>query len=471
MTKAALIPNAAARRIRASLTAALFWMALGQAALASPIVVGLIGDQTGSSNIDQSYTVLQQGVDALNAAGTPPAVVLHLGDLVESTQTPSQITTRFNQATGILGGLKAPWYMTPGDHDVNPPVFVQDSTDRSREQLFQQLYTPLNPLVAQNLYYSFNVQNWHFVALDSLEHLDTDPRWGNVFYAQISDQQFAWLQQDLQANAGGKDGIVVFLHQPLWYNWTGWKRVHALLAQYPVKAVIAGHTHYNQADSKLDGIQYWVVGSAGGDTKEGSPNAGDLHHVTTLSLSANDIAFNMIPLAPFVQNTWTDRSVMDQVQAISVILGNSYNFDASAQVFLQNGQLTGTCGASTPATVSLPDIGNAIAEPVNVSIVLNSPTTMLSAGTFGANFCQTDIDQYSCQLAPSAGVAVSNNSVVEMSQYPPPPPLWSGTVVPKNGASPAVGDPLTLELTMAFNEENQTYAISTLANTTVKKCQ
>ncbi len=122
--------------------------------------------------------------------------------------------------------------------------------------------------------------------------------------------------------------------------------------------------------------------------------------MTTLSLSANDIAFNMIPLAPFVQNTWTDRSVMDQVQAIAVILGNSYNFNTTAQVFLQNGQLTGTCGASTPATISLADIGNAIAEPVNVSIVLNSPTTMLSAGTFGANFCQTDIDQFSCQLAP-----------------------------------------------------------------------
>ncbi len=43
-------------------------------------------------------------------------------------------------------------------------------------------------------------------------------------------------------------------------------------------------------------------------------------------------------------------------------------------------------------------------------------------------------------------------------------------MAPKNGASPAVGDPLTLELTMAFNEENQTYAISTLANTTVKTC-
>jgi len=472
MIEAGRLSQTAWRHVAKRLAAAAcIFVAAGSAVLASPIVVGLIGDQTGSSNIDQSYTVLQQGVDALNGLNTQPTVVLHMGDLIESTQTESEIKARFSQATGILKGLKAPWYMTPGDHDVNPPTFVQNSTDRSREQLFQQLYAPLNPLVAQNLYYSFDVQNWHFIALDSLEHLDTDPRWGNVFYAELSDAQYAWLQQDLQTNAGGKDGVIVFMHQPLWYNWTGWKRIHALLSQYPVKAVIAGHTHYNQADSKLDGIQYWVVGSTGGDTKEGSANAGDLYHVTTLSLSSSAPEFQMIPLAPFVQNSWTDRSVMDNVQALSVNLGNIYNFDSAAQVYLQNGQLTGTCGASTPATISLPGIGNAMAQPVNVAIVLNSPTTMLSAGTFGTNFCQTDIDQFSCQLSASAGVAVSNNSVVEMSEYPPPPPLWTGTVVARQGATPSVGDSLTLELTMAFTENNQTYAISTLGNTTVKACQ
>jgi hypothetical protein len=78
--------------------------------------------------------------------------------------------------------------------------------------------------------------------------------------------------------------------------------------------VIAGHTHYNQSDSRLDGIQYWVVGSTGGDTKKRSANSGDLYHVTRLTLDGNSADFKMIPLAPFVQNSWTARSVMDQVR-------------------------------------------------------------------------------------------------------------------------------------------------------------
>jgi hypothetical protein len=134
------------------------------------------------------------------------------------------------------------------------------------------------------------------------------------------------------------------------------------------------------------------------------------------------------------------------------VSGNIYSFNSTANVFPSNGQLVAACGTSTPANIALTQLGNAIAQPVNVSIVVNSPSTQVSSGTFGAGFCQTDIDQFSCQLASSAGVAVSNNSVVEMSSYPVPPPLWTGTVVAKNGVNPAVGDDISLELTMACRQ-------------------
>ncbi|TNC08155.1 hypothetical protein FF100_30030 [Methylobacterium terricola] len=451
------------------------WLALqgpgATAARADPIVIGVIGDQTGATDLDASYRVLKQGVTAINSLDRKPDVVLHVGDLIESTETPEQITARFGQATSILKTLTMPWYTTPGDHDVNPTRYLQNSTDRSRETLYKQLYSPLNPLVKDKLYYSFDVKNWHFIALDSLEHLYTDPRWGNVFYSQISDNQFAWLQRDLEAHAQGKDGIIVFTHQPLWYNWTGWSRVHELLARYPVKAVIAGHTHYNQTDTALGGIRYWVVGSTGGDIKDGSANAGHLHHVSLLSLSGAAVDFRLIPLAPFTQSDWTSRTVMDQVQAVTVNLGNLYDFDQKAKVFLDGDRVVGACGTQEPATVTVANVGNATADPLNVSIVVNSTSVRATAGTFGAGFCDTSIDEFSCQLVASAGVAVSNNSIVQMSTYPVPPPLWVGTVVAGSGASPKVGDPIELTLTMMFRSENKSYTMAHSGKTTIKACR
>ena len=144
--------------------AAVLALAALMAGLAGPparaqITIGIIGDQTGTANLDQAYAVLKQGVAALRDQKLD--VVLHVGDLVESTDSEDKIRARFAQATGILGALNVPWYLTAGDHDVNPPGFQQNSTDRSRETLFKKLYGAINPLAAKNLYYSFDVKGYH----------------------------------------------------------------------------------------------------------------------------------------------------------------------------------------------------------------------------------------------------------------------------------------------------------------------
>src|SRR5262249_41652327 len=128
----------------------------------NPIRIGIVGDQTFSTNLQASYGILQQGVNILSNQDLD--VVLHTGDLVESTQSPTQVTADFNQAAGILDQLPVDWFLAAGDHDVNPPGFQQDSSDRSREQLFQQLYGLRVPAFLVHPWYSFNVQGYHFIA-------------------------------------------------------------------------------------------------------------------------------------------------------------------------------------------------------------------------------------------------------------------------------------------------------------------
>jgi 3',5'-cyclic AMP phosphodiesterase CpdA len=240
----------------------------GQRPADHPIRIGIIGDQTFSTDIQASYGVLQQGVSVLS--GQSIDVALHVGDLVESTLSPGEVTALFGQATGILDQLQAPWYLTAGDHDVSPPVFQQDSPDRSREQLFQQLYGARVPAFAVHPWYSFDMRGFHFISLYSFEALDSDSRFGNIFLSQVYDDQFRFLQTDLAAHADAR-AIIVWVHQPLWYHTSGWKRVHELLRKYPVAAVISGHFHYNQDVGVIDGIHYYTVGGHGGIQEERQP--------------------------------------------------------------------------------------------------------------------------------------------------------------------------------------------------------
>ncbi|HEY0439237.1 MAG TPA: hypothetical protein VGD36_04120 [Xanthobacteraceae bacterium] len=304
------------------------------------------------------------------------------------------------------------------------------------------------------------------MVLYSLEALDTDPRWGNVFYSRVSDAQYAWLTNDLAANAANKSGIVVLLHHPMWYMWSDWDRVHRLLAQYRANTVIAGHFHYNQVDSRIDGIQYHVVGATGGDTKRGTPNAGALQHVSVLTINDDrSLDFRMVPLSPYVQIVWTGRQVMDRVQAADSLLGNLWSFAGNSPVFLQNGALVAACGASAPAKLLLSQLGNATAAPVDVSISVTPGVTV--TGTFGDGFCLQDVGPFSCRLKESAGVGMSNTSTVQASFGAAP--LWTGTITAAS-PPPAVGDKIGVTVAISFTADNQTFTVDQSGTTTVQPC-
>src|SRR4029453_13911714 len=106
--------------VRLLVTAALTLLLSGCASIAPAreLRVGIVGDQTVTSNTVDAYGVLEKAVARLKAERV--RVVLHTGDLVESCDPPLVVREAYPRASGILDGLAVPWYLAAGDHDVSP---------------------------------------------------------------------------------------------------------------------------------------------------------------------------------------------------------------------------------------------------------------------------------------------------------------------------------------------------------------
>ncbi len=443
------------------------WISPGSSQ-AGELNVGIIGDQTGSLDLDASYEALSKGVEILKAREVQ--LVLHVGDLIESTRSDEECKRDYQKAAGILDGLGVPWYLTPGDHDVNPVAWEAGSDDRSKETLFRGLYAEKVPEFKDRMYYSFDFGGVHFIALYTHETLRVDPRWGNVFLAKISDAQLDWLEQDLERNKACA-GVVVFLHQPLWYHWAGWARVHRLLACYPVRAVIAGHFHYDQDEGTLDGIRYVIVGATGGGVKDASRDAGNAWHVTTLRLSGESVKFTLSPLEGEEPLELTPRTQMDRVQAVESMMDGLYGFGSRNPVFLKDRRLCSSCDTDAPAVLTLTRVGNPIDLPLTVTIQPLSSHTALREAAFVVEACASSPSDSSCVLPPGERVVLSNTSFVRLTyDGSDPEPLWSARPVPKDGATIEPGTPLQLQIRAEFQGEDRTYWVDRVVSVAVKGC-
>ena len=439
------------------------------------IVIGVVGDQTLSSDLDGSYGILEKGVGIL--AGQRPDVVLHTGDLVESTGSPEEVRAEFGKAAALLDRLPARWHLTAGDHDVSPVEWQAGSADRSREALFQELYGAREPAFREHPWYSFDVKGFHFVALYSHQVLRVDPRWGDIFLARIQDDQLAWLRRDLESHRRAR-AVVVFLHQPLWYHWSGWKRVHDLLRRYPVAAVVAGHFHYDQDEGEIDGIRYLVVGATGGDTKHGSRDAGEAQHVTLLRVAApRSVQVELLPVAGGGPLPLTPREDMDRVQALDSQLGNLWDFTEKNPVLLKEGRLVADCQSGAPARIRIDSLGNPIDLPVEVAVGFHSEPAglALDAPGFGQGLCQTGTDSRGCVLAPAVRTNLSNYSSVDIRSGCPIPqdgscvPLWE-TGLTAAGSAPVAGTVLAFDIRTSLKGSTGKLFVEKTVRTAVKAC-
>lgn len=426
-----------------------------------PITIGVIGDQTGAEDLDAAFTVLDSAISRINARN--PQVVVHVGDLVESIKDIDGYDTykkNFQTATGMLDRLDAPWYLTTGDHDVNPPRFQPNSPDRSREKWFQDLCADYGLPVQDHLYYSENVRGYHFIFLNSMEHLHSDPRWGPIFLDHISKEQLEWLAGDLEKNKNA-NGIVVILHHPQWYVDSWWYPVHDLLRKYPVTAVIAGHFHYDQVDHVLDGIHYYVMGATGGAVKDSDPASGGIAEYGMLTIQGRKVLdFTLRDVATDDTVEFTPRISMDRIQAVSSMFSNLWQ-DESLRWADGRASVVGMNGTLSPAkTLGLESLGNPLDIPMKLEMLSHSPTLlhprwMESKGAVEATSPIT--------LPPADRVGWSN--LTSVGNWWTLPPLFVADISPD---LPSNSPPLEVTLKAEF-EDSRTRWVEYKASYSISK--
>ena len=387
------------------------------------LTIGIVGDQFGSFDTEKSYEIMQESVNKL--VNYNPDILLHVGDIVESIRgigSFKDYESNFITATKIMNSTQIPWLLAVGDHDVNPPNYQACSSDRSRETWFMACCELYDTPISDKPYYSKDVKGYHFISLYSLENLHTDPRWGSIFLNKINTEQISWLRDDLKNNKHSK-GIIVLVHQPNWYVWSNWMKIHEILRGYNVIAVIAGHYHYDQDDGIIDNIHYIVMGSSGGIVKDTDAHSGGVQEYAILKLKGSKIDnLNLFEVKSDSVLEWTPRKSMDRIQAISCMLDNLLQDVHLARkgdsiVVLNGSSLDGNY-------LALASLANPIDIPIEIEILF--PDTILTNPVWNISD-STMIGYGHVKLSPGERIGWANYSNV--GQWYQFPGLWKAEII------------------------------------------
>jgi Icc protein len=186
-----------------------------------------------AANPDAALT-FRETIARINALPTPPAFILHTGDLTHLSEA-----EEFDALDQMLRECRTKQvFFVPGEHDV-----LNDNGARYRERFGK------GTLGAG--WSSFDHHGVHFVGLVNVQGVSE----GGL--GVIGVDQLAWLEKDL-APLSAETPVVVYAHVPLWMVEPKWSwgtedgaRAIALLRRFGSVTVLNGHIH--QVMQKTEG--------------------------------------------------------------------------------------------------------------------------------------------------------------------------------------------------------------------------
>ncbi len=185
------------------------------------------------ANPDVTAT-LREAIAKVNALPTPPAFVLHTGDLTHLSKP-----EEFDTLAESLKSLKTDQiFYVPGEHDV-----LNDNGQMFHERFARQ--------GQGDGWYSFDKNGAHFIGLVNVMNLKA----GGL--GTLGPDQLEWIEKDV-SQLKSSTPIVVFAHIPLWavYPQWGWgtddsEQALSYLKRFGSVTVLNGHIH--QTMQKVEG--------------------------------------------------------------------------------------------------------------------------------------------------------------------------------------------------------------------------
>ena len=176
----------------------------------------------------------QAAIDKINALPTPPAFILHTGDISHLSKP-----AEFDTVDQILKSASAKEvFFVPGEHDV--------LTDNGKDYLERY-----GKAAQGGGWYSFDKNGVHFIGLVNVLNLKA----GGL--GTLGQEQLEWLEKDVK-RLKSSTPIVVFAHIPLWavYPEWGWgtedsAQALGYLKRFGSVTVLNGHIH--QTMQKVEG--------------------------------------------------------------------------------------------------------------------------------------------------------------------------------------------------------------------------
>lgn len=202
-------------------------------------VVGVWGDTQDNefnTQFEKTDAIVQQMVKY------PVQFTIHMGDIVNTgSLVPSW--QRLFQTTQPLNAI-APFMPVPGNHDVD-----NELENAGFQKPFPVFYDLFN-LPSEDVDYSFNYGNTHFVAINSGHAKGVEEAKQNNWRYAKGSAEYQWLEADLARARQDKNitWIIIYMHHPLYsFGWShvkGWQgHITPLLDKYKVDLALAGHRH------------------------------------------------------------------------------------------------------------------------------------------------------------------------------------------------------------------------------------
>ncbi|MEO6915681.1 MAG: metallophosphoesterase family protein [Chitinophagaceae bacterium] len=200
-------------------------------------VVGVWGD-TQDNEFNEQFQKTALIVDQLSKY--PVQFTVHMGDIVDNGSVGSKWNGLFAITQPV--NARAPLMPVTGNHDVD-----NDSTHEEYQKPFPVFYDFLN-LPSNNINYSYDYGNTHFVAISSGHAKGAEN--AKAFTFAPGSSEYRWLEADLARARNDKKitWVILYMHHPLYsFGWShveGWqKRITPLVDKYKVDLCLAGHRH------------------------------------------------------------------------------------------------------------------------------------------------------------------------------------------------------------------------------------